>query len=202
MRLYALSDDHFTPHIRLFDSIKALINAGVDLIQYRSKQGAHDLELLSRICEYARLHKVDFIINDDALLAKEVGASGVHIGKDDGGVLRAREILGGGATIGASCYNDINLALKAQEQGASYVAFGSVFASATKPNAVRCDLSVISKAKELVSVPVCAIGGIDASNIALLKNAGANWAAIVRACYEPCSIEQNIKMLANALKYA
>ena len=60
----------------------------------------------------------------------------------------------------------------------------------------------MSKAKGLVSVPVCAIGGIDASNIALLKNAGANWAAIVRACYEPCSIGQNIKMLANALKYA
>ena len=171
------------------------------MIQYRNKSGSHNEKELSKISEFCASVGVSFIINDDALLAKRVGAAGVHVGKDDGGVGRARDILGGDAIIGASCYDSCELALKAQNDGASYAAFGAVFRSPTKPNAVCCPLEVISKAKELLKVPVCAIGGINASNIASVAKAGADYAAVVSALYTKDQIEQNLLELKRAIKF-
>lgn len=202
MKIYALSDDIFTPKSMLFDSIVELINAGVDLIQYRSKTQPHDTELLMKICKYANTKGAKIIINDDALLAKQVGANGVHIGKNDGSLKQAREILGKNAIIGASCYDSLDLAISAENFGASYVAFGAIFTSKTKPTATHCDLNVLKKAKRHLKIPVCAIGGINASNIALLKNTDIDLIAVVRACYEPFSIKENIKALkAEILKF-
>ena len=197
MKIYALSDEKFTPNELLFASIKRLCNGGASMIQYRNKSGSHNEKEISEFCASVG---VSFIINDDALLAKRVGAAGVHVGKDDGGVGRARDILGGDAIIGASCYDSCGLAIKAQNEGASYAAFGAVFRSPTKPNAVCCPLEVISKAKELLKVPVCAIGGINASNIASVAKAGADYAAVVSALYTKDQIEQNLLELKRAIK--
>ncbi len=195
MKIYALSDDVFTPRNKLFDSISQLINAGVDLIQYRSKIIPHDTELLKNICKYARSRGAKIIINDNAILAKQVGANGVHIGKNDGSLTQARQILGKNAIVGVSCYDSLDLAIEAENYGASYAAFGALFTSSTKPNATKCDLSIIKAAKQRLSIPVCAIGGINASNIAMLQNTGVDLIAVVRACYEPFSIKENIKAL-------
>ena len=199
MKIYALSDEKFTPNELLFASIKRLCNGGASMIQYRNKSGSHNEKELSKISEFCASVGVSFIINDDALLAKRVGAAGVHVGKDDGGVGRARDILGDNAIIGASCYDSCELAIKAQNE-ASYAAFGAVFRSPTKPNAVCCPLEVISKAKELLKVPVCAIGGINASNIASVAKAGADYAAVVSALYTKDQIEQNLLELKRAIK--
>ena len=200
MKIYALSDEKFTPNELLFASIKRLCNGGVSMIQYRNKSGPHNEKELSKISEFCASMGVSFIINDDALLAKRVGAAGVHVGKDDGGVGRARDILGSNAIIGASCYDSCHLAIQTQNDGASYVAFGAVFRSPTKPNAVCCSLEVISRAKELLKVPVCAIGGINASNIASVAKAGADYAAVVSALYTKDQIEQNLLELKRAIK--
>ena len=200
MKIYALSDEKFTPNELLFASIKRLCNGGVSMIQYRNKSGSHNEKELSKISEFCASVGVSFIINDDALLAKRVGAAGVHVGKDDGGVGRARDILGDNAIIGASCYDSCRLAIQAQNEGASYAAFGAVFSSPTKPNATCCDLKVISKAKELLKMPVCAIGGINASNIASVAKAGADYAAVVSALYTKDQIEQNLLELKRAIK--
>lgn len=90
--------------------------------------------------QYAAL----FIINDDVILAKQVHAQGVHIGREDAD-LTARDYLGANFIIGTSCYNQLALALASQVQGADYVAFGSFFASATKPLAQCADLSLPNK---------------------------------------------------------
>ena len=200
MKIYALSDEKFTPNELLFASIKRLCNGGVSMIQYRNKSGPHNEKELSKISEFCASVGVSFIINDDALLAKRVGAAGVHVGKDDGEVGRARDILGSNAIIGASCYDSCELAIQAQNDGASYAAFGAVFRSPTKPNATCCPLEVISKAKELLKVPVCAIGGINASNIASVAKAGADYAAVVSALYTKGQIEQNLLELKRAIK--
>ena len=200
MKIYALSDEKFTPNELLFASIKRLCNGGVSMIQYRNKSGPHNEKELSKISEFCASVGVSFIINDDALLAKRVGAAGVHVGKDDGEVGRARDILGSNAIIGASCYDSCELAIQAQNDGASYAAFGAVFRSPTKPNATCCPLEVISKAKELLKVPVCAIGGINASNIASVAKAGADYAAVVSALYTKDQIEQNLLELKRAIK--
>ena len=200
MKIYALSDEKFTPNELLFASIKRLCNGGVSMIQYRNKSGPHNEKELSKISEFCASVGVSFIINDDALLAKRVGAAGVHVGKDDGEVGRARDILGSNAIIGASCYDSCELAIQAQNEGASYAAFGAVFRSPTKPNATCCPLEVISKAKELLKLPVCAIGGINASNIASVAKAGADYAAVVSALYTKDQIEQNLLELKRAIK--
>ncbi len=90
-----------------------------------------------------------YIVNDDAALCVAVGAGGVHLGEDDGGVAAAREIVGPECIIGASCYNDFRLAEAAVAAGADYVAFGSFFPSGVKPAARRADITLIDRAAAL-----------------------------------------------------
>lgn len=200
MKIYALSDEKFTPNEILFASIKRLCEGGASIIQYRNKSSKHDEKELSKIAQLCASYAVKFIINDDALLARRVGADGVHVGRDDGGIKRARDILGSEAIIGASCYDSCELAIKAQNEGASYVAFGAVFLSPTKPNATHCPLETITLAKKILNIPVCAIGGINASNIASVAKAGADYAAVVSALYTNAQIEQNLLELKRAIK--
>ena len=136
-----------------------------------------------------------FIVNDDVKFAAKIGANAVHIGKDDGGVKAARKILGGDAFIGVSCYDDLNLALKAQDDGASYAAFGALFASPTKPHAPLCKFETIMRAKEILRIPVCAIGGINAANIAQIAALNPDYIAVISALYRPASIKENLRNL-------
>lgn len=202
MKIYALSDEVFTPNEVLFASIKRLCKGGASVIQYRNKSSKHDEKELSKISEFCASVGVSFIINDDALLARKVGAAGVHVGRDDSSIERARDILGSEAIVGASCYDSCELAIKAQESGASYAAFGAVFPSPTKPNATHCPLEIITQAKGILDIPVCAIGGINASNIESVAKAGANYAALISALYTGGKIEQNIAELKSAIKAA
>ncbi|MHB8496361.1 MAG: thiamine phosphate synthase, partial [Casimicrobiaceae bacterium] len=98
-----------------------------------------------------------FIVNDAVGIAREVGADGVHIGEDDDSIARARAMLGPDRLIGVSCYDEWERARSAIDAGADYVAFGSFFASATKPEARRADPSLLARAASL-RVPVVAIG--------------------------------------------
>ncbi|MGC1817794.1 MAG: thiamine phosphate synthase, partial [Casimicrobiaceae bacterium] len=119
-----------------------------------------------------------FIVNDDVGIAYDVGADGVHIGEDDGGIARARAMLGPDRLIGVSCYNEWERAQSAIDAGADYVAFGSFFASTTKPDARRADPSLLARAASLC-VPVVAIGGITSANAATLIDAGATAVAVI-----------------------
>lgn len=199
MILYALSDSTLTPANELYSIIWRLISSGVGYIQYRNKSAQHDEILLKKIAKLCAQNSVKFIINDDPLLAKRVGADGVHVGKDDESVLKARQILGKDAIVGASCYNSLQKALLAQAQGANYAAFGSVFASPTKPNATPCPLEIIDEAKKALAIPVCAIGGINAKNVKMVAN--ADYIAVISALYKNNEIEKNVKeILENSKK--
>ena len=107
--------------------------------QYRNKLGgsvqrqrqAHALRLACRDAH------VPFIVNDDVVLAAEVGADGVHLGEHDGAISAARMMLGPNAIVGVSCYDDASLARRAAAAGVDYIAFGAFFLSATKPQARR-----------------------------------------------------------------
>lgn len=198
--LYVLSDSVLTPNETLFDSVFELVNSGVKIVQYRNKTRIHDLNSLSKISHLCDEFGAKFIINDDALLAKKVGAHGVHIGKDDGKLLSAREILGKKAIIGVSCYSDINLAIEAQKDGASYVAFGALFQSKTKPNAPLCEFETIKRARAILDVKIALIGGINASNLHIAKSLEPDFIAIVRAAYGPGSISDNIANLKQILE--
>ena len=129
----------------------------------------------------ARVHALRgglLIVNDDATLAAEIGADGVHVGEDDASIVAAREIVGPDRLVGVSCYNDLERARAAVAAGADYIAFGSFFASTTKPHARRADAQLLARGRAL-GVPVVAIGGITAANAPLLIAAGASAVAVI-----------------------
>ena len=184
--LYAITDSTLIPHDRLVESVAAAIAGGATLIQYREKH----LELPARILQaetlaaLCRRHAVPLIINDDVELAAAVGADGVHLGKDDRAISQARRRLGPAALIGASCYNRLQHAVDAVDAGASYVAFGRFFQSYSKPAAVRADPSLLQQArKQLLDVPIVAIGGITPENGRILIDAGASLLAVIHGVF-------------------
>ena len=107
----------------------------------------------------------------------------MHLGADDGSLAEIRERIGSDKILGASCYNHFDLALSAQQAGASYVAFGACFASRTKPNAPMAGLDLFKRAKIELNIPTVAIGGITLQNAAQVILAGANAVAVINAIF-------------------
>lgn len=186
--LYAITAD--AP--QLLERVAAAIAGGAAVIQYRDRgadipRREHEAREVLAVC---RAQGVPLIINDDVALAATVGADGVHLGRDDVMLQEARRVLGAAAIIGASCYNDFDLAMAAQQAGASYVAFGRFFASHTKPDAVSAPLDLIRQAKAQLSIPVVAIGGITPDNAAPLIDAGVDMLAVVHGVFGQADPEQ------------
>jgi thiamine-phosphate pyrophosphorylase len=123
-----------------------------------------------------------FIVNDSIDIAIASGADGVHLGRDDGDLTAARARLQG-KILGVSCYDSVDAARAAVAAGADYVAFGSVFASPTKPGAVRAPLSLFAKARPL-GVPLVGIGGITLENAPQLIEAGADCLAVISDLFD------------------
>jgi len=187
--LYAVTDSELSG-TTLVQYVAQAIQGGAVMIQYRDKSTdagqrlwqANDLQML---CQSLR---VPLIINDDIELAVQCRAAGVHLGKDDATIEQARALLGEQAIIGVSCYASLTLALAAQAAGADYVAFGSFFASPTKPDAVRADLELLRAARAALSIPIAAIGGITPDNGRALVDAGADLLAVVSGVFSAADI--------------
>jgi len=178
--LYAITDanlltDNFTA------AIEQALQGGCQIIQYRDKSTdqAHRLQQANIIRQLCDQYQCLFIVNDDIELAKACHADGVHIGKDDQQLATAREHLGDEKIIGVSCYNQIELALAAEQAGADYVAFGAFFSSSIKPDATNAPVALISQAKSRLQIPVCCIGGITANNASELIEAGTDMIAVI-----------------------
>lgn len=193
--IYAISDDVLMPENLALEYAREILECGVKFFQFRSKKAVKNEKLASEILNLCEKFGTKFIVNDDVKFAKKIGAKAVHLGKDDEGIKEAFEILGRDAYVGVSCYNDINLAINAAKNGASYVAFGSVFTSPTKPNAPKCDLEVAREAKQILNLPVCVIGGINETNIGSLSHVKPDLIAVISAIYKDGNIKENIKNL-------
>jgi thiamine-phosphate pyrophosphorylase len=126
---------------------------------------------------------VPLIINDDVELALRIDADGVHLGASDGNLRDARKKLGDEKIIGASCYNRLEIAQFAAQNGVDYVAFGACFVSATKPNAPKADLKLFTQAKQVLDLPIVAIGGITLENATSVIQAGADAIAVIGALW-------------------
>ena len=181
--LYAVTPDVADTAL-LLAKVEPVLAAGARLLQYRNKSAdaarrGEQARALRAVC---RRHAATLIINDDVTLARAIDADGVHVGADDPALAIAREQLGSQKIIGVSCYDDLQRARAAATQGADYVAFGSFFASAVKPGAVRAPLSVLPAARAL-GVPVVAIGGITLGNAGGLIAAGADAVAVISALF-------------------
>lgn len=183
--LYAITDSDLLPPDRLVDAVSHAIAGGAALVQYRDKSSPPQLRraqaiALQTLCES---RGVPLIINDDLDLAVHCGAAGVHLGRDDPDPAAARERLGPRAIIGVSCYADLDRARAAATAGADYLAFGRFFPSSTKPGATPADPDLLRAARQEFALPLCAIGGITASNAPLLLEAGAGLLAVIHGLF-------------------
>lgn len=182
--LYAITPDSLDTE-GLVEMVHKALKGGAKLIQYRNKS-AGDLLRRLQVCHLLSLCKeynVPLIINDHLDLAVETDADGVHLGKRDVSIIQARSSLGEEKIIGISCYNEIDLAVKAEEQGANYVAFGAFFPSITKPEAVTASLELLSMAKHQLHVPIVTIGGITMANAHVLIRCGSSAIAVSNALF-------------------
>ncbi|HEX7803641.1 MAG TPA: thiamine phosphate synthase [Pseudoxanthomonas sp.] len=182
--LYLITPDE-AETARLLERTAPLLAAGATWLQYRNKNAGQALRheqatALQALCAEAG---VPLIVNDDVRLAKAVGAAGVHLGEDDGDMAAARVLLGAGAIIGASCYDQLSLAQAAVAAGADYVAFGAFFPTRSKTGTRRAGPELLTQAASL-GVPRVAIGGITPDNARSLVQAGADLVAVISGVYD------------------
>jgi thiamine-phosphate pyrophosphorylase len=190
--LYAIADTQYLDDARLLPAVGEAIAGGARIVQYRDKKhvAADRARQASELASLCRKHGALFIVNDDVALAKQVQAAGVHLGREDASIEQAREQLGPQSIIGVSCYNDLARAVKAQAEGADYVAFGSFFPSRTKPQAVRAGLELLCAAKQKLHIPVVAIGGITHENGIHLLAAGADALAVIEGVFGQINVRE------------
>lgn len=179
--LYAITDSKLLSPERLVEAVALAIQGGAVMIQYRDKgddtmRRQWEAADLSNLC---RPLGIPLIINDDVDLAVDIMAKGVHLGRDDADIAATRKKLPPNGIIGVSCYNNLERAIEAEKAGADYVAFGSFYPSPTKPDALKAEADLIRQAKQQLSIPVVAIGGITADNGAPLVEAGADMLAVI-----------------------
>jgi thiamine-phosphate pyrophosphorylase len=182
--LYLITPDQNDTAL-LLAQVESALAGGAWLVQYRNKSADAELALAqsSALLALCRRHAVPFIVNDDIALCLAIGADGVHLGASDGCLQQARARLGAGKILGASCYGSLDKALQAQHNGADYVAFGACFPSGTKPQAPRADLGLFAEARDVLTVPRVAIGGITLENAPLAIDAGADALAVIGAVF-------------------
>lgn len=180
---------------KLLDAVRRTLEGKACVVQYRNKSGdvALQHEQASELLTLCREFNVPLIINDNLRLADLIDADGLHLGAEDGSLKEARFILGPNKIIGVSCYANLPLAMDAETQGADYVAFGSFFASPTKPNATPALVSLLHEAKRQLHVPVVAIGGITLDNANTLVQAGADAIAVISALFDSKDIQATAK---------
>ena len=155
--------------IKNFPSIlsKVLETQVVNVFQLRLKnyKDSELINITSLLYKICIKKKVTFILNDRIDIAKKLNVDGVHLGKEDGSIKNARNILGNLKIIGSSCYNDKNLSIKSQNLGANYVAFGALFKTTTKENTTKIVLSDFKNIRKNINIPIVGIGGLNKFNI-------------------------------------
>ncbi len=197
MCLYLVTDRKWLkPEQTLAHAVEDALESGVTCVQLREKQAGFEefLRLAEQLKSVCKKYNVPFIINDNVDIALAVDADGVHIGQDDMGIKKRREILGPYKIIGTSTHN-VQEALQAVADGADYIGCGAVFGSGTKKDASFLGVPGLKEICRAVDIPKVAIGGITAENIFQLKGTGVNGVAVVSAILAQNDISAAAKQL-------
>jgi thiamine-phosphate pyrophosphorylase len=177
MRLHVLVED--------FETARVAVEGGATVVQLRLKDASTD-EVVERGRPFRAL-SATFVVNDDVEAALRLEADGVHLGRGDEGAERALE---NGLLLGLSAAG-LDEALDAEARGATYVGAGPVWPTPSKPDAdPAIGLDGLREICAAVSIPVVAIGGIDASNADDCVNAGAAGVAVIRAARDAAAIRR------------
>ena len=181
------------------ETVDQAIGGGVTLVQLREKTAtSRDFyELALRVKAITDRHNVPLIINDRLDIALAVDADGLHIGQEDLPVAVARRLLGPDKILGATAAT-VKDAVAAQAAGADYLGSGAVYPTSTKPGKTLLPLTTLSQIKQAVHIPVVAIGGISADNVAPVRQSGVDGVAVVSAIMDspdPATAARVIKNL-------
>lgn len=177
--LYLITNDD--PIDLLLQKLEAaLATHHIAILQYRRKnivktEQLGEVESIKQLCEK---YQTPFVINDDLELAEQFGL-GVHLGQSDGEISDAAARLPQGVIIGRTCLNSLELAEQAIADGATYIAFGAIYATSTKPEAGNIGLGVLKQASEKFDLPICAIGGLTVENSKVVIDSGADLCAVI-----------------------
>jgi thiamine-phosphate pyrophosphorylase len=196
--LYAITPDESDTG-ELVRMVRLALAGGARMVQYRNKPADAMLrrEQAAVLLALCRAAGVPLIVNDDVDLAVSLDADGLHLGREDLSIAAARTRLGKGKLLGASCYDRLDLAVRAGSAGADYVAFGSTFPSTTKPGATRAPLSLFREAKARLTCPIVAIGGITIENARAVIEAGADVVAVISALFDAPDVGRRAREFAS-----
>lgn len=202
--LYVITDTTRFQREALVEAVSEAIAGGARVVQYRDKSDdvARRRVEAAALAELCRRHGRPFIVNDDVALAIEVGADGVHLGRDDASLAETRarfEAAGLDAIIGVSCYADRLRAERAAAEGADYLAFGAMFPSPTKPHAPGAPAEVLGWARQRLGRPVCGIGGITAENVHDLMAHRPDMIAVISEVFAAPDIRAAAEALCHAM---
>ena len=191
-QLYAVT----APAADLTKQVRQAIEGGITMLQIREKNCTTKrlIELAYPILNLCRVAGIPCIINDDVEAAKILGADGVHVGQRDMKVQQAREILGDHAVIGTSAHNAAEAAA-AEKAGATYLGCGAVFGTQTKRDVTFLPHDVLCEIRKAVSIPIVAIGGVNAQNIPKLYDTGIDGIAVVSAVFGQPDVTQAVQEL-------
>ncbi len=198
---YFITDSRLTVR-GVVEDVRAALAAGVALVQYREKEKGFDDRRAEteRMLALCRASRVPLIINDDIRLARETLAGGVHLGPGDAAPSVARRELGPEAIIGVSVGN-ANEARDAEAAGADYLALGPVFATATKPDAGSpVGIEGVRAVRAATELPLVAIGGLDATGIPAVVEAGADLVCAISASLAGGAVGENIARMKEAMR--
>ena len=202
-RLYLVSPPKIASPLDFAEQVKAALGAGgVACLQLRLKDVSDDeiKAAVAAILPVTQGHRIPLLLNDRPDLAAETGCDGAHIGQSDMSYGEARRLLGAGRIIGVTCHDSRDLAMTAAEAGADYVAFGAFFPTTAKVAKGAPRPELLAWWSEMMVVPSVAIGGIFPENLAVLVEAGADFVAVISACfYHPEGPATGVKLLNQAI---
>jgi len=186
-RLYIILDRSVAGGRDLDPILAAVLAGGAEMIQLREKTWPSGtlFPVAQRLRARCRAAGVPFIVNDRVDLALAVDADGVHLGQDDLPPGAARPLLKPGMILGLSTHS-VEQAKAAQAAGADYIAVGSMFPTATKPEFQLVGPALARQVRPVVQVPLIGIGGITPDNVGDVIAAGVDGVAVISAvCGSP-----------------
>ena len=203
MTLYAVTDRTWLGARTLAQAVEEVLKGGATFLQLREKEldQAAILAQAKEIQAIAARYHVPFVVNDSVEIALASGADGVHVGQSDLMGRDVRALIGPDKILGITA-NTVELAVAAERAGADYIGAGAVFGTTTKQNAKNLSLDTLKDICRAVSIPVVAIGGINADNLPRLAGTGAAGAAVVSALFaqsDPEAAARHLRALADRM---
>ncbi len=200
--VYAITDDDLDAE-KLLEVVRALVDAGIRLFQYRDKRSPdqHRVEVAGRLVELVRPAGGLVLVNDRVDVAIAAGADGAHLGQDDLPFDVGRRLLGPERLLGASA-SYLNELDPIRSAGADYLGFGAVFPTDTKPDAEYAGLDLLEQACRLSSIPTVGIGGINLERAAAVIGRGAAGVAVVSALFRAAEPREAARGLLRAVREA